>query len=370
MNNKNLPSKYNGKLNPVQLKKSYRPGQRTIIDCEKSTSSLQSQYNDVYSFLKDLNMENYLENFIKNGINSEEKILYLNNDNLKLINVPYAHRLRFLKKLKEIQTMQIMKKTFNETGELAKIKKKMENTNNKYEEIFIPKEEDDIEIGDDEQRKTFTQAIFDFQKSHSKFENLDNKIININNIKKTNNNYNKNKNNINNDNKKNTDTNTSIKEMDIMDNEKIEKEKNSPVEVGEYVENKISEIVNYNIDTNKGETKQFFPINSPKTLCYQCFHMILQNNCIHKFDKPFCSLHCLDVYQSKNVTNCKYCQKKIIISDSIPSLLKEKEYYCSNICKEKCEPNGNKIFNTSQIMDNISPRSSDASENVIDILDL
>ena len=330
-------------------------------------------------------MENYFENFIKNGINSEEKILYLNNDNLKLINVPYAHRVRFLKKLKEIQTMQIMKKTFNETGELAKIKKRVESSNNKYEEILIPKEEDDIEIGEDEQRKTFTQAIFDFQKSHSHFEDLDNKIINI---KKNNNNENKNniknndnkiknniknndnKNNINNDNKICIDANTSKEENEKIENENIEKEINKPVEVGEYVENKITEIVNYNIDTSKNDTKQFFPINSPKTLCYQCFHMILQNNCIHKYDKPFCSLHCLDVYQSKNVTSCKYCQKKIIISDSIPSLLKEKEYYCSNICKEKCEPNGNIIFNTSQIMDNLSPSSSDASENVIDILDL
>ena len=366
--------KSGGKLNPVQLKKSYRPsGQRTIIDCEKSTSSLQSQYNDVYLFLKDLNMENYLENFIKNGINSEEKILYLNNDNLKLINVPYAHRVRFLKKLKEIQTMQLMKKTFNETGELGKIKKRVESSNSKYEEIFIPKEEDDIEVGDDEQRKTFTQAIYDFQKSHSQFEDLDNKIITI---KKSNNNSNdnknKNKNNIisNNNNKISTDTNTPIKETPVEENEKIEKEVNPPVEVGEYVENKITEIVNYNNDTSKSEVKQFFPINSPKTLCYQCFHMILKNNCIHKYDKPFCSLHCLDVYQSKNITSCKYCQKKIIISDSIPSLLKEKEYYCSNICKEKGEPNGNKIFNTSQVMDSVSPSSSDASENVIDILDL
>ena len=91
-------------------------------------------------------MENYLEQFIKNGITTEEKILYLNNDNLKLINIPYAHRARFLKKLKEIEKMKLMKKTFAESGGLSKVKLKRLEKNTKYEEIFIPREEDDIDI--------------------------------------------------------------------------------------------------------------------------------------------------------------------------------------------------------------------------------
>ena len=115
----NLPSKVATKqLNPIQLKKTYRPSQRTAIDCEISSlnntssnkTSIKNEYKEVYDFLKDLKMEMYFDTFIKNGINTEEKILYLNNDNLKLIEIPYAHRARFLKKIKEIETMQIMKK--------------------------------------------------------------------------------------------------------------------------------------------------------------------------------------------------------------------------------------------------------------------
>ena len=71
-------------------------------------------------------MEIYFENFIKNGINTQEKILYLNNDNLKLINIPYAHRARLLKKLKEIETIKLMKKTINEKGGLSELKLKKE----------------------------------------------------------------------------------------------------------------------------------------------------------------------------------------------------------------------------------------------------
>ena len=166
-------------LNPIQLKKTIRPpSQRTTIDCDTSSingsNNLKFEYKAVFDFLKDLNMENYLDTFIKNGINSEEKILYLNNDNLKLINMPYAHRARFLKKLKEIETMQIMKKTITEKGGLSKVRTKKSEKNSKYEEIYIPKEEDDIEMNDEEQRDTFTQAIFDYQRTHSNFNNQEN----------------------------------------------------------------------------------------------------------------------------------------------------------------------------------------------------
>ena len=194
-----LTSKTSRQLNPIQLKKTIRPpSQRTTIDCDNpsnnnnsnNTNNLKKEHKEVYEFLKDLNMENYLDQFINNGITTEEKILYLNNDNLKLINIPYAHRARFLKKLKEIETMQMMKKTLTEKGSLSKVRLKKIEKNTKYEEIIIPKEEDDIDIGEEEQRKTFAQAIFEYQKAHSKFENQENNneifSTGINNMKITN----------------------------------------------------------------------------------------------------------------------------------------------------------------------------------------
>ena len=128
-----LASKTSRQLNPIQLKKTIRPpSQRTTIDCDNysnnnitnNTNNLKIENKEVYQFLKDLNMENYLDQFINNGITTEEKILYLNNDNLKLINIPYAHRSRFLKKLKEIETMKVMKKTISEKGALSKVRLK------------------------------------------------------------------------------------------------------------------------------------------------------------------------------------------------------------------------------------------------------
>ena len=400
----NLPYKTNKQLNPIQLKKAYRPSaQRTIIDCEISSvnnnkSNIKNKFKEVYEFLKDLNMEIYFDNFIKNGINNEEKLLYLNNDNLKLINIPYAHRARFLKKLKEIETMKMMKKNINEKGGLSKLKLKKDEKNTIYEEIIIPKEEDDIEVNDEKQRDTFTQAIFEYQRTHNKFEddNDDDKDLfktGINNMKiihksKMRNRYSDNIENI--DNEKIIKTTNDLKNIDKMD---INKEKENinikksvgigegqiddnniiKMEIGEYIENNYDKIKKNNNQTEMNfiSPKQFFPLNKQKTLCYNCLHMILQEHCITKFDKPFCSLHCLEIFEKKNVTNCNCCEKRIEIVNSIPSSTKEKKYYCSSECLQKKEPNENNIINKSQIMEsNFSPSSSETSENMVDILDI
>ena len=405
----NLPPRTSKQLNPIQLKKTYRPqAQRTVIDCDISSinnnsnnqSNIKTEHKEVYDFLKDLNMEIYFDNFIKNGINSEEKILYLNNDNLKLINIPYAHRARFLKKLKEIETMKMMKKAINEKGGLSKLKLKKNENNTKYEEIIIPKEEDDIEMNDEEQRNTFTQAIFDYQQTHSKFEDYDNQNelfhTGINNMKiihkqKMHNRYsddieknqqfkeisigtsNNDKNKIEINNNQN-DINVNKEEENInkksigIGEEQINDERINKIEVGEYKENdNDNKIIDYK---NQTEPKQFFPLYKQKTLCYNCLHMILQEHCIKKFEKPFCSLHCLEIFEKKNITNCNCCDKRIEIGNSIPSIFKEKTYYCSPDCLHKKEPNENNIINKSQIMEqNFSPSSSETSENIVDILD-
>ena len=390
--NMTIAPKTGRQLNPIQFKKTIRPpSQRTTIDCNKisinNSNNLKSEHKGVYEFLKDLNMESYLEQFIKNGINTEEKILYLNNDNLKLINMPYAHRSRFLKKLKEIETMQLMKKTITEKGGLSKVKvKKSEKNTTKYEEIYIPKEEDDIDIGEEEQSKTFAQAIFEYQKTHSKFEGQENKEL----FKTGVNNMNRNT-----DRKKNLSKITNRyseindakikgekKEVEIQNNmDEDNKSRKSegvgeniePIEIGEYIENKNLEIKKYNNPTEVfiDGPRVFFPLNKPKTLCYNCLHLILEEHCIQKFKKPFCSLRCLEIYEKKNVTNCNCCDKKIEILNSIPSSLKEKVYYCSSECLQKKEPNEKLLNNKSQIMDKINSShiSSDGSENNIDILD-
>ena len=173
-NNININTKKS--LNPVLLKKSIRivptptvqksvafPAyQKSVTFPEKKEKekdviiSVNKGHKEVLTFLQELNMGDFFDNFINNGIVNKEKLFYLNNDNLKLIQIPYAYRVRFLKKLKEVKNLESMKKSLNEKGKLSKIKLKKEKKESKYEEIFIPKEEDDKEISDEEMSRTFT----------------------------------------------------------------------------------------------------------------------------------------------------------------------------------------------------------------------
>ena len=292
-------------------------------------------------------MGEFFDNFINNGIINKEKLFYLNNDNLKLINVPYAYRVRFLKKLKEIENINSMKKSINEKGRLSKIKLKKGQNESKYEEIIIPKEEDDKEVSNEEMRKTFTQAIYDFQKTHSKFE------------------FQKNNNEINEsiDNNISANTSSNIK-MSTETNSKNENETNNfeePVEVGEYIENK----------DKASNVKELLPLNSKKILCYQCWNVILRKDCISKYGKLFCSEKCFNLYESINFTKCRTCSKKIKIVDCLPSFNNRNVYYCSLGCLEQLEPERKNWIKKNLIDDDeVSPSKMNVSEKQIDILDL
>ena len=275
-------------------------------------------HKDVLLFLQELNMGNYFDDFINNGINSKEKLLYLTNDNLKLINIPYAYRFRILKRLKEDKNFENMKKNFNEKGKLSKIKLKKESES-KYEEIIMPKEEDDKEIDDEEMRKTFTQAVFDFQKTQSNFNN-----------------------------------NQEKEKDNSKDEDKI-------VEKGEYVEEKDK------VDTNG--VKQLLPLNCQKILCNFCFKAIIHNDYINIYNKFFCSEKCKVEYEKENYINCKVCSKKIKKIDSLPSFNNRNIYYCSLSCLEQLEPE-RKHWIKKNLIDDDESKNYFKIYNNIDILDL
>ena len=287
------------------MKKSYNLGtQRLIKTMEKKDKekniiiSMNKGHKDVLLFLQEINMSDYFDDFINNGINNKEKLLYLTNDNLKLLNIPYACRFRILKKLKESKNIEKMKKDLNEKGKLSKIKLKKES---KYEEIIIPKEEDDKEINNEEMRRTFTQAIYDFQKTHSSFN--DTLIKNDENF-----------------------INKEKEEDNLEEKEKID----NIVETGEYIEDKNK--------IDKNNVKQLLPINSKKILCYFCLKVVLNKDCINRYDKLFCSEECLMQYENINYIKCKVCSKKMKKIDSLPSFNNRNVYYCSLICLEQIEP--------------------------------
>ena len=381
-----------GKLKPIQLKNVKPPSARNTIDrplsskvkidCDSRQNENKKEIEEkkekdkISNFLKNLDLEKYTDTFFNNGINKEEKIQYLNYENLKLLNIPYVHCKRILSKVKEMN-----KKIFSKSE-----KKNNKLNTSEYEEIILPKEEDEINENEEEQKNKFNKALNDFKKNHTSLISSEYSKTHYGKFTKF--------------------SETSIGESDINENES-ENNKSITVEFGEYVENsnnndtyitnlnisnnkienkliKSKDISistsptkkykdNYNIDTSKpsSNAKQFFPLYKSKTLCYQCLHMILQEHCINKYKKPFCSLHCLDIFENKCLSKCANCSKKIEIIYAIPSINKNQTFYCSNECFNKAEPNGNNKINTSQIIDpqHFRNSSSDSNEPVIDLLD-
>ena len=381
-----------GKLKPIQLKNVKPPSARNTIDrplsskvkidCDSRQNENKKEIEEkkekdkISNFLKNLDLEKYTDTFFNNGINKEEKIQYLNYENLKLLNIPYVHCKRILSKVIEMN-----KKIFSKSE-----KKNNKLNNSEYEEIILPKEEDEMNENEEEQKNKFNKALNDFKKNHTSLISSEYSKTHYGKFTKF--------------------SETSIGESDINENES-ENNKSITVEFGEYVENsnnndtyitnlnisnnKIENKLikskdvsistsptkkykdNYNIDTSKpsSNAKQFFPLYKSKTLCYQCLHMILQEHCINKYKKPFCSLHCLDIFENKCLSKCANCSKKIEIIYAIPSINKNQTFYCSNECFNKAEPNGNNNINTSQIIDpqHFRNSSSDSNEPVIDLLD-
>ena len=290
---KNIPKVKNGFLNPIQLKKLNYHSSKTInnekttfskmiIDC-KIHEINKIEKEKIFNFLKDLNLEKYTDLFIKNGINTEEKIFYLNFDNLKLLKIPYAHCKRLLRKINDIQK--------NDT-KINKLK-----NNNKYEEIICPKEEDDIEQNEEEERRKFSEAILNFKKEI-------NKTVNEEILKN-----------------KNSKTN-------ILDNQNNMNDKEDKIYKDESINTLSNKNITNKIDISKQnkDRRQFFPLNKPKTLCHQCLHMILHDHCIQKYNKLFCSLHCVDVFESKNITLCGNCKKKLKLFILFLLLLNQKHF--------------------------------------------
>jgi hypothetical protein len=378
-----LPTNNKQQLNPVKIKNSIRiPTQKSMAIGEKREKkekkekekdvilSMNKSHKEVLTFLQEINMGEFFDTFINNGIVNKEKLLYLNNDNLKLLKIPYAYRLRFLKKLKEIQNIESMKKAINEKGKLSKIKLKRDKNESKYEEIFIPKEEDDREISNEEMSKTFTQAIYDFQKTHSKFyydNNNEENEITEENIDNNYNTFSGNSSNINSIETKTTSNNNVISQE--ASNSKIDSEiqnnEEPPVEVGEYIEFKDND--------EKNKVKQLLPLHCKKILCYQCWNVILRKDCIVKYGRPFCSMKCYELYDNINYIKCKNCAKKEKKVNSLPSFNDRNVFYCSLKCLEQIEPERRNWIKKNLIDDDnasVSSSVSNVSEKQVDILDL
>lgn len=336
----NLIPPKSGKLRPIQLKKSIKGSSSKIaIDCE--TIKYKVEYPGIYDFLHQLDLAKYLDTFIQYGIDNNDKLNYLNDEHLKLIKLPYVHRVKILQKVNELKC------------KLSNCKSNQrELTHSDYEELICEPDSDYIS-NKQEQRRTFTDAILSFKRENEMPSPslTPSDMIQENSIKILN---------------KKTSSNTeekAAKDQRYKIDEDIQAnfDKEEPeiiVKKGEYTEEA----------NNKNSSNTALPLNQKKLYCYHCLH-IIKDKCIAKYKKTFCSIHCLDKYEEKSITKCSQCLKKCLIVECVK--VKDKQY-CSLECFNKGNPGVNESTNIDINQNNSlihkKSLSSEEDELIIDIL--
>ena len=61
-----------------------------------------SQNQDVVKFFEDLSLPKYAAIFVENGIEDLETISQLQEDHLEMMKIPLGHKLKIMKKIREI----------------------------------------------------------------------------------------------------------------------------------------------------------------------------------------------------------------------------------------------------------------------------
>lgn len=339
----NLVPPKSGKLRPIQVKKSIKVSSSKIaIDCE--TIKYKTDYPCIFDFLHQLDLEKYLETFIQYGIDNNEKLNYLNDDHLKLIKLPYVHRVKILQKVNELNC-----KLSNCKTNLRKF------THGDYEELICEPDSDYIS-SKQEQKRTFTEAILAFKKENMiPLDTIQENSIKI--LHKT---------TINNEGK--TAKDWPLKRYQNEGDVQANLDKEEPeviVEKGVYIEEINKNVNNY--------THTSMPLNQKKSYCYHCLH-IIKDKGIAKYKKTFCSIHCLDKFEEKSITKCSQCLKKALIIECVKV---EDKQYCSLECFNKGNPGVNesthidiKHRNLNNNSNNPSHKHSQSSEDDEPIIDL
>ena len=62
-----------------------------------------SEYAEVRDFLENIKLEKYFDKMIDNGIEDLETILELQDDHIEQMGIPLGHKLKIIKKIKDLR---------------------------------------------------------------------------------------------------------------------------------------------------------------------------------------------------------------------------------------------------------------------------
>lgn len=65
-------------------------------------------FREVSDFLTGMGLEKYFDKFVDNGVEDEETVLELQTSHLEQMGIPLGHKLKIMKKIKELRTQRGM----------------------------------------------------------------------------------------------------------------------------------------------------------------------------------------------------------------------------------------------------------------------
>ncbi len=129
----------------------------------KNKNKIQ-EFKEVEGFLDSLKMIKYFEKFIENGIEDLETILELEDSHFQIMGIPLGHKLKILKRIKEIKK--------EEPKVVSKIKPMESKPLTKSTEKRDTSNEEKIKMFEDQEHLEFLKAREEFLKGGETKKNV------------------------------------------------------------------------------------------------------------------------------------------------------------------------------------------------------
>ncbi|OMJ92917.1 hypothetical protein SteCoe_4259 [Stentor coeruleus] len=258
-----------------QIKKTEYIPTSALLENPINNSSKQTQ---VFDFLCNCGMEKYYNFFIDNGIEDLETLLELTEPHLTSMNIPLGHRLKIMKKIKDLKTT---------TSNINLTKNPTD-----YPSYTTQSENESTTPSKTPENDSYTM----FKESIEQFKNP----INQTNNKKT------------------------SHFLEPVTEENLPKETKNLLYEGTWITNITQQPKTTEESSDIGSIKLKKEIKS----CWSCYKVISEENLCKAYDKDFCSDTCVMIYYESRIVKC-LCGNEFIKTEGF---IINGIWVCSDLC--------------------------------------
>lgn len=271
---------------PQSKKNEYMPT-KVLLDSPTSNLPQVSQQSQVFDFLSNCGMEKYYKSFIDNGIEDIEILLELTEPHLANMNMPLGHRLKILKKIKDLKTLKPKTNLIKSPSNHPSFTTQSEN------ESTTPSK-----TPENDSYSMFKEAI-------EQFKNPSNPT------------------------KHKSKTNLKISEDPYKNVRFLEPVTEEMLPKGSLYEGTwMTNITQLPKTTDESSDIGSLKLIKEAKSCWNCYKVVSGENVCRAYEKDFCSDTCVMVYYESRIVKCS-CGKEFIKTDGF---IVNGIWVCSDLC--------------------------------------